>query len=142
MAAIMDMTKRKNVEIQRERLLKELEEKNKDLDDFAYIVSHDLKAPLRGIKSLADWIYDDYAVILGEDGQEQLDMLRARVLRLHGFIEGLLEYSRIGKLGIKREAVDLQEAVLQVIDMIKPEADFDINILTKTARSLRISITN
>jgi PAS domain S-box-containing protein len=142
LAAVSNITLRKESEVLREYLLKELAEKNKDLDDFAYIVSHDLKAPLRGIKSLADWIYEDYSAVLGEDGLEQLDMLRNRVLRLHGFIEGLLEYSRIGRVNEKKESFDLEEAVLQVIEMVKPEVGFDIKILTKLpniyAEKLRI----
>jgi PAS domain S-box-containing protein len=142
LAAVVDITLRKKSEVIQEHLLKELAEKNKDLDDFAYIVSHDLKAPLRGIKSLADWIYEDYSTVLGGDGKEQLDMLRNRVFRLHGFIEGLLEYSRIGRMNMKKESFDLERAVSQVIEMVKPEEDFDIKILTKLpniyAEKLRI----
>lgn len=142
LAAVTDITLRKESEELREHLLKELAEKNKDLDDFAYIVSHDLKAPLRGIKSLSDWIYEDYGEILGEEGKEQLDMLGSRVLRLYAFIEGLLEYSRIGRMNVKKEIFDLEQSVLQVIEMIKPKEGFDIKILTKLpniyAEKLRI----
>jgi PAS domain S-box-containing protein len=131
LAAVANITLRKESEVAREYLLKELAKKNKDLDDFAYIVSHDLKAPLRGIKSLADWIYEDYGDVLGEDGLEQLDILRSRVLRLHSFIEGMLEYSRIGRMNVPKEFFNLEQSVLQVIEMIKPEGNFDIKILTK-----------
>lgn len=142
LAAVTDITLRKKSEQEREDLLKELASKNKDLDDFAYIVSHDLKAPLRGIKSLSDWIYEDYGEVLGVEGREQLDMLGTRVLRLYGFIEGLLEYSRIGRIGTKKEFFDLENVVLQIIEMIKPKKDFETKILTKLpniyAEKLRI----
>lgn len=130
LAAVMDVTKQKNAEQQREQLLNELAEKNKDLDEFAYIVSHDLKAPLRAIKTLSDWIYEDYADVLDEEGQNQIRLLRKRALRMHTFIESMLEYTRIGSTKIKRERFDLNEAVLQIIDSFQPLDNFEIKILT------------
>jgi PAS domain S-box-containing protein len=120
LAAITDITDRKLAEEKRELLLKELEETNKELDDFAYIVSHDLKAPLRAIGSLSDWIYTDYAHLLDEDGREQMNLLRGRVRRLHNFIDAILSYSRIGRTQLKVEKFDLQLLVERIIDLFEP----------------------
>lgn len=130
LAAVMDVTKQKNAEAQREQLLKELAEKNKDLDEFAYIVSHDLKAPLRAIKTLSNWIYEDYADVLDEEGKHQIELLQKRVLRMHNFIESMLEYTRIGSTKIPIESFDLNESVLQIIDSFQPLDNCEIKILS------------
>jgi PAS domain S-box-containing protein len=130
LAAITDITERKIAEQKREQLVKELEETNKDLDDFAYIVSHDLKAPLRAIGSLSDWLYMDYAHVLDDVGREQMDLLRGRVRRLHNFIDAILSYSRIGRTQLKVEEFNLQLLVEQNIDLLRPLENCEINILT------------
>lgn len=71
----------------------ELQHVNKELKDFAYIVSHDLKAPLRAISSLTNWIIEDYEAAFDEDGQEQLRLLKSRVSRMYQLLEGILSYS-------------------------------------------------
>ncbi len=142
LAAVMDVTEKIEAERLREQLMEELAEKNKDLDDFAYIVSHDLKAPLRGIKTLSDWIYQDYSDALGEDGKEQLLLLQKRVVRMRNFIESLLEYARIGRMQLKEEQFDLQESILKIIDSLQPLENCDIKIRTTLpvifAKKLRI----
>ncbi|MFK7949742.1 MAG: PAS domain S-box protein [Saprospiraceae bacterium] len=130
LAAVMNITAQFEVEQEREALVQELAEKNKDLDDFAYIVSHDLKAPLRAIKTLSEWIYEDYAEILGDDGQHQMKLLQNRVTRMHQFIESLLEFSRLGHTSIPKETFDLNESILQIIDSFQPLEDFEIKITT------------
>lgn len=131
LAAVMNVTARVEAEQERETLVQELAEKNKDLDDFAYIVSHDLKAPLRGIKTLSEWIYEDYAEALGKEGQEEIKLLQNRVTRMHQFIESLLEFSRLGQTAVSKEVFDLNEAVLQVIDSFQPLDNFEVKLKTK-----------
>ena len=91
-----DITERKRAEKRQAELLKEVESVNRELKDFAYVASHDLKAPLRGIKTLAEWLSADYADKLGEQGKEQMGLLLRRVERMHNLIEGILQYSRVG----------------------------------------------
>jgi signal transduction histidine kinase len=109
---------RKRTEQNVSKLLKEVENINRELSDFASIVSHDLKAPLRGIKTLAEWIMTDNADRLTEDGREQMELLSSRVDRMHNLIEGVLEYSRVGREKEKRVTVHLGELVPEIWDMI------------------------
>ncbi len=120
-AFITDITERK-------QLLSKLEQINQDLTDFAYIVSHDLKAPLRGIASIAEWFSTDYGAVLDEEGQELLGLLQTRVTRLQDFIEGILRYSRIGRIEEEWEDVDLQRLVENVISSLAPPEHIQIMI--------------
>lgn len=122
------ITVRREVEAKQRNILAKLESANKDLSDFAYIVSHDLKAPLRGIKTLTDWISADYADKIDEDGREQMNLLSNRVDRMHNLIEGILKYSRVGRVKEKLAQVDLNEAVPEVIDLIAPPPNISITI--------------
>ena len=122
---------RKKAQLKQAQLLKELESTNKALKDFAYIVSHDLKAPLRGIRTLAKWIKADYADRLDENGKEQLNLLVCRVDRMRDLINGVLQYSRIGHIREEKVHVDLNKLVLQVIDMVAPPKNITFNVKSK-----------
>ncbi len=106
----------------------ELEQVNKELKDFAYIVSHDLKAPLRAISSLTDWIIEDYKNSFDEDGQEQLELLKSRVSRMYQLLEGILRYSRIGRGQEEKEILELNGLVSEVISALLPTENFNISI--------------
>jgi two-component system sensor kinase FixL len=125
---VRDVTERKMAEERQARLLKELESANQELNDFAYIVSHDLKAPLRAIGSLANWILTDYADKFDKEGKEQMDLLLSRVKRMHDLIEGILQYSRAGRIREEKVEVNLNELVPGVIDMIAPPENVEIKI--------------
>ncbi|MGB5699630.1 PAS domain S-box protein, partial [Muriicola sp.] len=75
----LDITAQKNLELQKELLLKELEGSNQGLQEYAHIVSHDLKSPLRSISALATWLHDDYKDILDETGIFNLQMMQEKV---------------------------------------------------------------
>lgn len=106
----------------------ELRNVNKELNDFASIVSHDLKAPLRAIRSLANWLAVDYADKFDAEGKEQINLLVNRVKRMHDLINGVLQYSRVGRIKEKIEIVDLKEIIQEVIDMIAPPKHIRIHI--------------
>jgi len=127
-AVARDITERKRAEEKQAELLEELEDVNRELKDFAHIVSHDLKAPLRGIKTLADWIATDYADKLDEQGQEQMNLLLARVGRMHNLIEGVLQYSRVGRVAGEKVQVDLNGLIPDVIDMVTPPKNIEITV--------------
>jgi len=109
----------------------ELNKSNKELKDFAYIVSHDLKAPLRGINQLSNWIYEDYNKVLDKDGKENLNLLRERSKRMNDMIQGILEYSRVGRTEGEAEEVDLNKLLKDVIDLLAPPDNIKITIENK-----------
>lgn len=105
-----------------------LEKQNKELDQFAYVVSHDLKAPLRAIAHLSEWIEEDLNDQLPQTNRQQLDILRRRVYRLEGLINGLLEYSRVGRTEITLETVFVEALLRDIIDSLAPADSFTIKI--------------
>jgi len=124
---------RKRADEEREKLNKDLEtavrelsRSNKELQDFAYIIAHDLKAPLRAIGTLADWMSTDYADKFDEEGRKQMKLLRGRVDRMHNLIEAVLQYSRLGREKEKWVQVDLNKLVPEVIDMVAPPQNITI----------------
>ena len=117
---LIDITDQKKAEEDRLRLYAEAENANNELKNFAYMVSHDLKAPLRAINSLAEWISEDYAEKLDEDGIGQLHLLQDRVKVMHDLLEGILEYSRAGRIDEEDENLDLNEIINSIIDILSP----------------------
>jgi len=105
-----------------ERRVKErtavLETVNKELQDFAYVVSHDLKAPLRGIAHLAQWLVKDYGDQFDEDGRKMIALMVGRANRMENLIEGILQYSRIGRADMNEGSIDLQHLVPTVIETL------------------------
>lgn len=106
----------------------EAERKARELEQFAYVASHDLKAPLRAIANLAGWLKEDLAGMLTDETQEQLDLMRDRVRRMHCLIEGLLTYSRVGRMQGEREQVDVRALIAEVVDSIAPPPGFNVEI--------------
>jgi len=123
-----EILQRNQAEQKQAELLKKVESANKELTDFAYVVSHDLKAPLRGIKTLASWISTDYADKLDQNGKEQMNLLLSRVDRMHNLIDGILQYSRIGRVEEKKVQVNLNELVAEVVDMVAPPQNIAITV--------------
>ena len=119
-----EVSERKRTEI-------ELTRSNKELEEFAYVVSHDLKAPLRGISSLSEWIADDYSDKLDDDGKRQLRLLKQRVGRMDNLISGILEYSRVGRSDNESKITDLNEIVSYAIDLIAAPPNISINLNAK-----------
>ncbi len=105
-----------------------LQERNRELDSFVHIVSHDLKAPLRAIANLSEWIEEDLAASLSPDIAEQMTLLRRRVYRMEATIVGLLDYSRAGRTDTQRERVNIAELLAETIDSIAPPPTFKITI--------------
>lgn len=105
----------------------ELTRANRDLDQFAYVVSHDLKAPLRGIRSLAEWIDEDSAN-LSASSKEDLQLLLGRTRRMEQLINGILRYSKIGRPAVPRRAVDSDAVARAVIDDVNPPDYVTIDI--------------
>ncbi|MCK4696491.1 MAG: GHKL domain-containing protein, partial [Candidatus Cloacimonetes bacterium] len=124
----IDIADRKKFENIQSELFKELENVNDELQNFAYVVSHDLKAPLRAISTLANWISTDYSAKFDEEGQEQMQLLISRVKRMHNLIDGILEYSRVGRIKEEKITVNLNELLDEVIDIIAPPDNIKITV--------------
>lgn len=101
-----------------QRLASELRRRNYELDQFAYVASHDLRAPLRGIANLAGWITQDLEPHLTEDTRRYLDLLKGRVNRMEALISGLLEYSRAGRRATPDEQIDVTTMVREIADLL------------------------
>jgi PAS domain S-box-containing protein len=100
----------------------------RDLDRFAYVASHDLKAPLRGIASLAEWIQEDASERLGDESKEHLRLLQTRVHRMAALIDGILAYSRAGRsLGLP-ETIDTGALIREVVELLAPPPEVTIQL--------------
>ena len=106
-----------------------LEKRNQQLDRFSYLVSHDLKAPLRGIATLAEWIEQDLKDRLSSQTRLYLRLLGDRLRRMINLINGLLDYSRIDRVKVKPELVDVNILLKEVIDSLAPPSNFKIEIV-------------
>lgn len=105
-----------------------LEQRNAELDQFAYVASHDLKAPLRAISNLAEWLGEDLSGQIPDENQHQLDLLRGRVQRMEALINGLLEYSRVGRRQRSTEDVDLNQLLDNIVDSLAPSPQFAVTV--------------
>jgi signal transduction histidine kinase len=134
-----EMVERKSAEQELQRLNESLEHhiasrtaeaerKAQYLEQFAYVTSHDLKAPLRAVANLAQWIEEDLDDRLDDSSREQLGLLRDRVRRMNDLIEGLLEYSRVGKTSEAASEVDTGELIDEIIDSLSPPKGFKIKV--------------
>jgi signal transduction histidine kinase len=96
----------------------ELDQSNKELDDFAYIASHDLKEPLRGIHNFSSFLIEDYAAKLDDEGRSKLETLMRLTRRMETLIDSLLQFSRLGRVDLAVEQVDLNEIVAGILDSL------------------------
>jgi light-regulated signal transduction histidine kinase (bacteriophytochrome) len=103
-----------------QRLIAALEKTNAELDQFAYVASHDLRAPLRGITNLASWIDEDLPDTTDASTKEHLRLLKARAARMDRLINGLLELSRVGRTRQKPERIDVTELIHETIELANP----------------------
>lgn len=108
----------------------QLARRNEELDQFAYVVSHDLKAPLRGIESASRWIEEDMAQDLPEHIREFLSLMRTRVHRMEHLITGILDLARIGRVQQPEEWVDVRELLTEIVDSLAPPAGFAVELPT------------
>ncbi len=124
----LEMERRKQVEEQLKELVRDLKRINTEVQDFAHIVSHDLKTPLRGVISLANWLEEDFADALGESGRKYLDKLQLRTRLMSKMIDGILEYTRAGGVEAELQDIDSDALVRKVIDDLHPPDGVHVNI--------------
>ncbi|WP_047550203.1 sensor histidine kinase [Psychroserpens sp. Hel_I_66] len=125
----IDGKTREIVEInkQREALVNELAHQNQELSDYAHMVSHDLKSPLRSIDTLTAWLKEDYKDQFDENGNQNLDLIRSNVEKMDTLINGILEYSTIGKLQVEVYDVNLNTLIDDILNTI--QVPHNINVV-------------
>ncbi|WP_437508045.1 ATP-binding response regulator [Sorangium sp. So ce1099] len=112
----------------REELIAALAKTNQELDQFAYVASHDLKAPLRGIANLSEWIEESLEGKLEDETQEHIQLLRGRVRRLETLIDGILHYSRAGRVRGDAVSVDTGQLLAEVVELLSPPPEARVEI--------------
>lgn len=120
--SIRDISKQKESEIAINEYYEKLERTNKELEKLSYITSHDLKAPLRAVGSLVTMIEEDIndAAVSEEVIDEYFMLMRKRINRMDGLINGILEYSKIGRERVENKSIDLNNLITEVIETIVP----------------------
>ncbi len=121
-----DITERKKAEEKMKEAVENLKTVNTELENFAYVVSHDLKAPLRGIGSLTDWMIQDHSKNLDGNGKEMLQLMKQRVHRLHNLIEGILQYSKVGRTGVVKKEISIKKIIEEIIDSVEVKEGMNI----------------
>ncbi len=112
-------------------LLKNLTSRNKELKDFAHVVSHDLKSPLRSINALANWIKEENTIHQNKIIDENTKLLLKKVDKMEYLINGILKYTSIDQVNSKKQKTDLNGLVKDIIDTIYVPKNFTVNILNK-----------
>ena len=113
---LRDITARKRVEDERTTLIATLKQSNQELDDFAYIASHDLKEPLRGLFNNAQFLKEDYAEVVDETGMRRLDRICFLCERMERLIDNLLYFSRLGRQEMAYRNTDLNAVVHDILE--------------------------
>jgi len=133
---LIDFIKEQATEIisvnrQREELLHNLEMKNQILSDYAHMVSHDLKSPLRSIDSLINWILDDNKSIFDKSTNDNLNLILQNLEKMDALINGILNYSTIDQAGLESYDVDLNHLVSEAIQIIYKPKHIDVFIINE-----------
>ncbi len=116
-AMVVDVRERLSAQERIAAQLNQLTRVNEELNNFAYVASHDLKSPLRGIDQLATWIAEDLADTLGDDTREHLRLMRSRIRRMEILLDDLLAYSRVGRSVEGLTRVNTRELVENVFEL-------------------------
>lgn len=123
-----DETARMRAEADRDRLIAALEFSNAELDQFASVASHDLKAPLRGIAQLASFLEEDLGDALNADARKHFALLQGRVRRLQALIDGILNYARAGQSTQTLETFDARAAASEAVALVGVPATLKVEL--------------
>lgn len=127
---VRDVTDRKRAEYQIQEYLAALQKSNEALDEFAYIASHDLKEPLRGLSNNAVFLKEDYGAHLDADGMRRLDRISFLAQRMEGLVNDLLYFSRLGRQELAVQKTDLNEVIAEISEMVESPAHLaDVHIM-------------
>ena len=127
----LDITNLKRLEYQKDKLLKKLGKSNEELQDYAHMVSHDLKAPLRNMDTLIAWFKEDYKDKLDAEGIKTLDTIRATVEKMEHLIRGILVYSSLNYDKVELYDIDLNKLVDEICTILHIPENTTVNLLNK-----------
>lgn len=113
----------------REQLLLNLEEQNQELRDYAHVVSHDLKSPIRNIETLVSWLKTDYSTLLDEKGIETFGLVSSNLEKMDQLIDGILRYSTIDKDETENYEIDLNKLVKKIIETLPKQEHLHIEVM-------------
>ncbi|MCJ8340834.1 MAG: CHASE domain-containing protein [Pseudomonadales bacterium] len=116
--SIQKIDERKKAEIDIQTYAADLQRSNEDLEQFAYVASHDLKAPLRAIGNLALWIEEGISEHLDDETASYMQLLKGRITRLEDMLAGLLQYSKAGNSAVQIEFLDMNLMVENIVDLL------------------------
>jgi PAS domain S-box-containing protein len=125
--AVIDITDRKLSELSLRDNNQQLKRSNRDLEDFAYIASHDLKTPLGGIKSAALWLEEDLHD-LSDESRKLLGLMRSRINRMEKLLDDLLTYSRVGRTDTAASETKLADIFASIIEVLNPPAHIQVRV--------------
>jgi PAS domain S-box-containing protein len=125
--AVIDITDRKLLELSLRDNNQQLKRSNHDLEDFAYIASHDLKTPLGGIKSVALWLEEDLQD-LSDESRKLLGLMRSRINRMETLLDDLLTYSRVGRTDTAASETNLADIFAAIVEVLNPPAHIQVRI--------------
>lgn len=131
----LEIAERKRTEAELEEVnatlqanIRQLDRSNKELQEFAYIAAHDLKTPLRGIGTLADWLSTDYSDKLDEEGKEQIKLLVTKAKQMSALIDSILRYSTLGREEVQEQNVDLNAVLSDIVATVDPPENIKITV--------------
>lgn len=126
-----DITEKNILETQKEVLLKRLENQNVQLNEYAHVVSHDLKSPLRSIHSLVQWIKEDNDTVFNDKTANYFSLIQDKVEKMDLLIQGILNYSSLENIKFAMEQVDLNSVISDILDVIDVPSHIDILVKKK-----------
>mgnify|MGYP000049654619 CR=1 FL=1 len=136
----LDITNQKQLELQKEKLLKELETSNEGLQEYAHIVSHDLKSPLRSISALATWLAEDYHDTIDDNGKFNLQQIQEKIEGMDRLIDGILKYSSINQENLDNTLVNLNDIISDIREIIFVPKNVNI-IIMNTLPNIKVDKT-
>lgn len=113
---------------EQQNLLKDLEVQNQELSDYAHMVSHDLKSPLRSIEALLSWLKEDYQDVLDDKGNQEITLIGSHLEKMDALISGILHYSSIDRDMRKERPINLNDLLKEILELQQVPQHIQITI--------------